>query len=67
MSKEKKLVEVEIEIDIENGDVYLSRDNDIALEIAKAINPDDLGEMQCFIEHKPKTINGEKNYKSFCG
>jgi hypothetical protein len=67
MSEKREMIEIEVEIDIESGDVYLSRDHEAALEVAKALNPDDIGEMQCFIDDKPKTIDGEKNYKSFCG
>jgi len=67
MSKEKKQIEVEIEIDLDTGDIYFSRDHEFVLDIAKQINPDDIGVLQCFIEKKPKTIDGDKNYKSFCG
>ncbi len=64
---EKKLIEIEIEIDMKTADVYLSRDHEFAIDIARELNPDDIGNLQCFIEQKPKTIDGETNYKSFCG
>ena len=60
-------LEVEIEIDLETGEVSLSRDHEFVVEIAKEINPEDHNTMMCFIEDKPKTIDGDVNYKSFCG
>ena len=60
-------LEIDIEIDIETGDVLFSRDNTEILDAVKAINPDDDGTLECFIKDKPETIDGKKNYKSFCG
>jgi hypothetical protein len=59
-------IEVEIEIDLETGEILLSRDHDFVVEIAKEINPEDR-DVISFVEDKPKTIDGDVNYKSFCG
>ena len=67
MSEEKEWIEIEIETDMETGEMSISRDHDCVMEIVKQINPDDYGVMSCFLEDKPKTVEGDKNYKSFCG
>ena len=67
MTEDKREIEIEIEIDIETGEMYLSRDHEFVRDIAKEINPEDHDTMMCFLEEKPKTIDGETNYKSFCG
>jgi hypothetical protein len=58
-------METEIEID-ENGDILLNRDHELMKEIALLLNPDDK-EFQDFFNSKPKNIQGETNYPSFCG
>ncbi len=65
--EERKEIEVEIEIDLTTGEMLLSRDHAFVMDIVKQINPDDEGIMSCFIENKPKTVEDEINYKSFCG
>lgn len=65
--QERKEIEVEIEIDITTGEMFLSRDHEFVREIAEQINPEDHDNMMCFINDKPLTVEGDVNYKSFCG
>ena len=59
-------LEIDIEI-LDSGEVLLSRDHKIAVELAKILNPDEEASMECFFENKPEDIDGEENFKSFCG
>lgn len=65
--KEEKEIEFDIEIDPVTGEVLFTRDHVGVLEMAKEINPDDSGSFECFINDKPKDVDGNTNYKSFCG
>lgn len=65
--EKKSPIDLEIEID-ENGDLLLTRDHRIMVEIARlASGGQDLSEFEQFYEEKPLNIMGEKDYKSFCG
>lgn len=60
-------IDLEIEID-ENGDLLLTRDHQIMVEIARLVSGgEDLAEFEQFYEEKPLNLMGEKDYKSFCG
>lgn len=60
----KEFEEVEIIID-DNGDVFLTRDHEDLFLVAKALGCDQ--HIVNFFEKKPKSVDGDINYQSFCG
>ena len=60
-------MDLEIEIDIESGNVILNRDHELMLELAKTLNPEEYQAFEDFFNRKPLDINGNINYNSFCG
>jgi len=64
-NEEQKYIETDIVINLKTGEIFLSRDHEDMVAIAKTINPDSLFEK--FFNEKPKDLFGRKNYNSFCG
>ena len=58
--------ETEIIINKKTGEVYLNRDHEVMVSVAKALNPND-DSFEDFFNSKPENIEGEQNYNSFCG
>lgn len=57
---------IEIEFDNDTGDIFLNRDDEIMLEMARLLS-DNVEDFEKFFEDKPLNIDGDKNYNSFCG
>jgi len=60
-------MDIEIEIDEKTGEVFLNRDHEVMVKIAKELNPDEYKKFKKFFRKKPLNTNKEKNYNSFCG
>ena len=58
---------IDIEIDEKTGDIYLNRDHEIMIEIAKILSNNDTQDFKEFFDKKPLDIDGKKNYNAFCG
>lgn len=59
--------ETEIEIDLSSGDVFLNRDHQFMVELAKLLSPDQFREFEEFFNEKPEDLQGNKNFNSYCG
>ena len=60
------LHEIDIVIDDRTGEVFLTRDHTDLLDLANELDSGNHN-IVTFFKDKPKNVDGEINYESFCG